>query len=113
MSKNSISTDQELRKGESIVSVSGKHTAIFQEDGNFVIYTGGHPIWSSRTDGSRASRLILQQDNNLVMYSDEGPIWATNTGGNQASSRMRLTLTNEGQLVLERDGVAIWKSREV
>ncbi|KAM7380867.1 hypothetical protein PAMP_004137 [Pampus punctatissimus] len=114
MSKNSISTEQELRKGESLVSVSGKHTAVFQEDGNFVIYTEGHPIWSSKTDGSCASRIILQRDNNLVMYSHEGPIWATDTWTpDRASTRMRLTLTNEGQLVLERDGEVIWKSREV
>jgi hypothetical protein len=57
--------------------------AIMQSDGNFVLYHGGTPVWSSGTGGHPASYgyyLHLQDDGNLVLYSNWGVAeWATNT----------------------------------
>ncbi|XP_023248740.1 mannose-specific lectin-like [Seriola lalandi dorsalis] len=108
MNKNSISTDQELRQGEYLTSENGNFKAVFQDDGNFVIYTWS-PIWASNTYGKNPFRILLQQDNNLVMYNKEDkPLWASGTYSNQCSTRLRLTMTNEGQLVLDQNGKRIW-----
>ncbi|XP_039889845.1 mannose-specific lectin-like [Simochromis diagramma] len=110
MSKNSISTDQELRKGESLVSVNGNFKAILQEDGNFVVYKWS-PIWATATNGKNPARLLLQGDSNLVLYTqDDKPVWSSGTV-NPDNRTMRLTLTNDGRLVVTRNGAQIWSSR--
>jgi hypothetical protein len=55
--------------------------AIFQSDGNLVIYDpGNRPLWASGTDNKGATRLTLQDDGNLVIYTAQNrPLWATNT----------------------------------
>jgi hypothetical protein len=54
--------------------------AVWQEDGNLVVYTKRGPIWATNTGGIGAY-LALQTDGNLVIYNRDGaPIWATNTG---------------------------------
>ncbi|XP_023248737.1 comitin-like [Seriola lalandi dorsalis] len=105
MNKNSISTDQELRQGEYLTSEDGNSKAVFQDDGNFVIYTWS-PIWATNTCGKNPFRILVQQENNLVMYNEEDQtVWASGT-----STRMNLTLTNEGQLVLDRNGQTVWSA---
>uniref|UniRef100_A0A672YGG8 Bulb-type lectin domain-containing protein n=1 Tax=Sphaeramia orbicularis TaxID=375764 RepID=A0A672YGG8_9TELE len=107
MSKTSISTGQEMRKGDYLLSTNGNYKAVFQEDGNFVIYTWA-PLWFSETNGKGGFRIVLQEDNNLVMYNRDGPVWASNSYSPKESGRMRLTMTDDGHLVLDRDGVEIW-----
>ncbi|XP_026046184.1 lectin-like [Astatotilapia calliptera] len=110
MSKNSISTNQELRKGESLVSVNGNFKAILQEDGNFVVYKWS-PIWATATNGKNPARLLLQSDSNLVLYTqDDKPVWSSGTAINADIRTMRLTLTNDGRLVVTRNGAQIWSS---
>ncbi|XP_018516976.1 comitin isoform X2 [Lates calcarifer] len=112
MNRNSISTDEELRQGDYLLSENGNYKAIFQHDGNFVIYTW-RPTWASDTCGKNPFRILLQQDTNLVMYTKEDhPVWASGTFSNQHTTRMRLTLTNEGQLVLDNNGKKIWSAGE-
>lgn len=164
MNRNSISTDEELRQGDYLLSENGNYKAIFQvrkqlifslsrpvdyymvqsqvfahikelpvlckhrdvlrlsnwtlflllpqHDGNFVIYTW-RPTWASDTCGKNPFRIVLQQDTNLVMYTKEDhPVWASGTFSNQHTTRMRLTLTNEGQLVLDNNGKKIWSAGE-
>ncbi|MET0342961.1 MAG: hypothetical protein ABW252_18285 [Polyangiales bacterium] len=54
--------------------------AVWQEDGNLVVYQRDRPIWASNTGGIGAY-LVLQTDGNLVIYdANDKPIWATNTG---------------------------------
>ncbi|XP_042286465.1 uncharacterized protein LOC121909806 isoform X2 [Thunnus maccoyii] len=111
--KDHISTDQELRMGDFLISKNGKYQAVFQEDGNFVILADGdeRPIWATGTNGWNPFRLIVQQDNNVVMYTKENkPVWASGTWTHRPwySTRMRLTMTNDGLLVLDKDGKTIW-----
>ncbi len=57
-------------------------SALFQDDGNFVIYAmGGTPVWASNTVARGADRIMLQDDGNLVMYAGSSAVWASNTGG--------------------------------
>lgn len=57
--------------------------AVFQEDGNFVIYnSGGNVLYSTGTNGVRNGVLKLQRDGNLVIYAEGGrAVFATGTGG--------------------------------
>uniref|UniRef100_A0AAY5F6K4 Bulb-type lectin domain-containing protein n=1 Tax=Electrophorus electricus TaxID=8005 RepID=A0AAY5F6K4_ELEEL len=80
MSKNSLSTNQEMFK------------AIFQDDGNFVVY-GWKPIWASGTNGKPGFFLIMQSDGNLERTEDN-----------------RLTLNNDGCLTIYRGSQLTWKS---
>ena len=53
----------------------GAH-AVFQSDGNFVVYDpGGGVLWASNTVGRAVNgRLVLQDDGNLVIYDAAGSI---------------------------------------
>ncbi|XP_029911039.1 mannose-specific lectin-like isoform X1 [Myripristis murdjan] len=109
MSKNSISTNQELHQGDYLLSNNGNYKAIFQDDSNFVIYQWAHK-WDTNTSGSGGYRVIMQEDGNLVIYtSSDKPVWGSDTHGDQ-NPRMRLALTDEGQLVVTRNGQIIWTS---
>ncbi|KAB5574575.1 hypothetical protein PHYPO_G00210540 [Pangasianodon hypophthalmus] len=109
MSRNFLSMNEELRKGDFLLSNNREYKAIFQEDGNFVVY-GWRPLWASNTCGKTdAHRLIMQGDCNLVMYMPGRPVWATNT--DRKDARMcRLTLGNDGILVVDNDAAVVWKS---
>lgn len=58
--------------------------AVWQEDGNLVVYNvvrGGtpRPLWESRTSG-RGMYLAIQDDCNVVIYSESWqPLWHTGT----------------------------------
>ncbi|KAM6908816.1 B-type lectin plumieribetin-like [Lycodopsis pacificus] len=109
MSKNYLSKNDELRKGDSLMSNNGQWKAVFQDDGNFVIY-GWKPVWASDTYGSDAFRLVMQADCNLVMYNKcDEPRWHTNSYKPEPNV-CRLYLTNEGKLVLNKESEEIWTS---
>ncbi|MFH9425077.1 hypothetical protein [Streptomyces sp. NPDC017529] len=55
--------------------------AIFQDDGNLVVYTeNDKPVWASNTNGRPGATLSVQDDGNVVIYHNGNPIWATDTG---------------------------------
>jgi hypothetical protein len=99
-----------LNKGDRLISHNKQYRLIFQGDGNLVLYkSGGQALWSTRTNGSGASRLILQGDGNLVLYKSGGQaLWSTRTNGSGAS---RLILQNDGNLVIYKfSGGHSWAS---
>lgn len=106
-----MSRNDELRQGDSLTSNNGEWKAVFQEDTNFVIY-GTKPVWASDTYGLDGIRLCLQDDCNLVMYNQRHQIiWSTNS--QEPKCKMcHLQLTDEGKLVISRDGEDIWTSDE-
>ncbi|MGB4762632.1 MAG: hypothetical protein WBP12_04755 [Candidatus Saccharimonas sp.] len=92
-----------------MISNNGRFKATFQSDGNFVIYQGNSPIWSSGTSGVGARKLVLQGDGNIVIYNFlDKPIypwnkavWHTNTAGKIAPTGYNtLIMQNDGNLVL-------------
>ncbi|XP_047468123.1 mannose-specific lectin-like isoform X1 [Mugil cephalus] len=109
MSRNFLSRKEELRKGDYLLSNNGQHKAIFQDDGNFVIYTW-KPVWASNTDGSDAYRLCMQNDCNLVMYNKCGDAnWHTDTHFSDCNV-CRLYLTDDGVLVVQKEAETVWSS---
>ncbi|XP_030612561.1 mannose-specific lectin-like [Archocentrus centrarchus] len=109
MSTNCLSKNNHLLKGDFLVSNNKQYKAIFQDDGNFVIYAW-RPVWASDTCGSDAFRLIMQEDCNLVMYNKCGtPRWHTNSV-RPSCNVCRLHLTDDGKLVVYRESEEIWNS---
>ncbi|XP_043913860.1 mannose-specific lectin-like [Protopterus annectens] len=108
-----------LNKGQSLVSINGFYRAVFQNDGNFVIYdVNDKALWSTKTAGQvDADKVILQFDNNLVMYTYGGKaLWSSQTAKPYGSECV-LVMQNDGNLVLYRTSCAmtpidaIWASR--
>ncbi|TNN27604.1 Mannose-specific lectin [Liparis tanakae] len=111
MSKNYLSINEELRKGDHLMSNNGNFKAVFQEDGNFVLY-GWSPVWASDTWRSDGVRLCMQVDCNLVMYNQQSEAkWHTNSAKDLGST-CRLHLTDDGKLLVERGSEVIWNSAE-
>ncbi|XP_027129953.1 mannose-specific lectin [Larimichthys crocea] len=109
MSRNYVSKNDELRRGDYLMSNNGQWKAVFEDDGNLVIY-GWKPVWTSETNGSDAIRLCMQADCNLVMYSQcDSPRWQTNSAKPKCNM-CRLQLTDDGKLVLYRECDEIWSS---
>jgi hypothetical protein len=103
----------------SLVSNDGRFRLTYQNDGNFVLYQGNTPLWSSHTalsvptGGYTAYQARFQADGNLVVYDyyagAETPVWASNTDGNPGST---LNLQNDGNLVIyNASGKAIWSTK--
>ncbi|XP_056135224.1 B-type lectin plumieribetin-like [Lampris incognitus] len=112
MNENHLNMGGELRQGEYLTSVDGKHRAVFQDNGNFAIISESSVTWQTKTSGSHGMRIVLQADGNLVMYTQyRKVVWSSYSYSLlRESAHVRLTLTNEGLLELDRDGVHIWSS---
>jgi subtilisin family serine protease len=52
----------------------GAH-AIFQTDGNFVVYQGTTPLFHTNTHGTAASVFVVQNDSNIVIYGPTGQVF--------------------------------------
>ncbi|KAG9261619.1 mannose-specific lectin-like [Astyanax mexicanus] len=112
MSRNTLSTNQELRAGDFLLSNNREFKAIFQDDGNFVVY-GWKPLWASDTAGKSGKFLIMQEDGNLVIYNnDEGPVWASDSWQGDQSLKNHLTLHDDGRLTVRRDCKVCWTVNE-
>lgn len=88
---------------------------IYQNDGNFVLYIGGHAKWASNTSSkfSLPDYVQFQSDGNLVVYGVDYLLnffvaWASNTNGKSAT---RLSLQDDGNLVIyTAAGKVLWAS---
>lgn len=114
MSRNALSCDGELHKGDYLLSNNRQYKAVFEEDGNFVVY-GWKPIWSADTGKHPdAERIVMQGDCNFVMYtSSDKPVWHTNTaksGGPHCTGRV--VLQDDGALVVWNKYDQYWNSKK-
>ncbi len=101
--------DEVIGLDQSITSLNGRYTFIYQGDGNLVVYrnSDGRPLWASNTHGRPAGVCIMQGDGNLVIYGPDGEyIWDTATHGQPGN---RIVVQDDGNVVIYRpDGVASW-----
>jgi hypothetical protein len=108
-------SDQVWYPNDQAVVMDGRYAALFQKDGNFVLYetaeTPGNGtnrvVWSSDTQG-KGSKLYLQADGNLVIYNNNmRPVWASNTQ-NHAGARLRI---RDGLLEVFLGDQVLWVSK--
>jgi hypothetical protein len=104
---NSLGPGQELPKDQPLVSSNGRYRFVLQQDGNLVLYEGGHPHWSSETHGRAVSRCVMQTDGNLVIYGFNDPIWASGTHGSPGSY---LILQDDRNVVIYKPNAPIWST---
>src|SRR4051812_21306977 len=84
--------------GDVLYDQSGKYRLVMQGDCNLVLYSGGTPLWNSRTvTGERNCRAMMQSDGNLVVYNTSRALWSSGTQGHPNSF---LTLQGDRNLVL-------------
>lgn len=88
-----------MKHGDVLHSAHGCYYAIFQHDGNFVVYksSGGPALWHTHTHGTGANRACMQTDGNFVIYAPDGHKWHTNTNGKPANF---ITVQDDGQMVV-------------
>lgn len=56
--------------------------AIYQKDGNFVVYNSkSKAVWSTATSRKVNTHITVQNDGNLVMYNKTKAVWSTRTNG--------------------------------
>lgn len=72
-----ILPETDLQLNHKYHSPDSRYFAMFQTDGNFVLYEAGtveRPIWSSRTQGTGANKCRFQDDGTIVIYKDATPL---------------------------------------
>jgi hypothetical protein len=95
---DTLNSDQQLGPDQAIVSSNGRYKLVMQSDGNLVIYSINHALWSSRTAGRSPSKLVMQSDGNLVIYDTQNrAYWSSITSGRGSS---RLVMQTDGNLVI-------------
>ena len=105
---DTLTGGQKLVKGESLTSSNGAYTLTLQDDGNLVLASRGHAIWSSGTNGEDVVRAEVQSDGNFVLYSADKPVWHTDTKGKK---NPRLVLQDDRNLVLYGADGPAWSTK--
>src|ERR1700743_1015119 len=105
---DTLTEGQKLVKGESLTSSNGAYTLTLQDDGNLVLASRGHAIWSSGTNGEDVVRAEVQSDGNFVLYTGDKPVWHTDTKGKKD---VRLVLQDDRNLVLYSGDGAAWSTK--
>ncbi|WP_336763316.1 hypothetical protein [Paenibacillus sp. USHLN196] len=67
-----LTIGQSMAKGDYLTSQDGRFSAIWQNDGNFVIYQNGSSLWSSGTSNSGAVAFKFESVGKPVIYSYGG-----------------------------------------
>jgi hypothetical protein len=79
-SDNIIRPRATICKNQAWTSGNGRASLRMQEDGNFVLYKDGRPVWQAPETWSRGDCAVFQEDGNFVVYNSSGqPIWAAGT----------------------------------
>ena len=98
---DTLSANQSLQRGQSLVSGNGAYTAIYQNDGNFVVYrnSDSKALWATNTTNQASDKLIMQQVGNLVLYNGSIPVWASSSTSRPIDA-YHLVMQNPGNLVI-------------
>lgn len=91
--------DDQLRRGDTLVSLNGKTTLSLRDDGDLVLSltSTGERLWNAGTGGRGGNRLVMQGDGNLVLNADDRTVWNTGTTGHSGAS---LAMQDDSNLVL-------------
>uniref|UniRef100_A0A3Q3Q179 Bulb-type lectin domain-containing protein n=1 Tax=Monopterus albus TaxID=43700 RepID=A0A3Q3Q179_MONAL len=95
--RHSISTNQTLLKGEAIFSRSGNYKAVFETNGNFVLYEWKQK-WASETSHLNGDCIVLEDDSTLAIYKEREIIEKIGKPHPQ-STKWRVTVSDDGHLI--------------
>jgi cell wall-associated NlpC family hydrolase len=99
-----LTAGHSLTAGQSIAA--GRYRATMQRDGNFVEYGPRGATWSTRTNGTGATKLAMQADGNVVLYAGHRAVWASRT---KPGAHNRLVVQTDGNLVVYNGAnTALW-----
>ncbi|TYP89839.1 reprolysin-like metallopeptidase [Blastococcus xanthinilyticus] len=103
-----LDAGQSLPAGQALRSPNGRYRAVFQSDGNFVVYApDGRALWASGVYAP-GTQTVLGADGNLVTVSGSRILWQSGTAGNAGA---RVVMQDDGNLVLYRaNGSAAWST---
>jgi len=68
---------QNMQREDYLLSQDGRFKAIFQNDGNFVIYQNGSSIWSSNTNKNGITTFTFEQERGKPVIHGYGSKWTT------------------------------------
>ncbi|MDH6126399.1 hypothetical protein [Kitasatospora sp. GP82] len=70
----------QLCRNQAWTSGNGRTVLRVQEDGNFVLYKDGRPVWQAPGAYPNGNCAVMQEDGNFVLYDRGGhPLWASGT----------------------------------
>ena len=108
-SREKLTATMKLVAGEKLSSAGGKATAVYQADGNFVVYgPNGAALFATGTDGKAVGEVIMQEDGNLVLYSDGAPLFNSRTNGNPGA--FAIIQDDCNLVVYSAGGAPLWSS---
>lgn len=113
---DTLEPGMEMRRGEMLMSASGRFAAVFELDGDFEIVDlespEAAPLWRADDDGDW---IAMQTDGNLVLYEDDDDAqFATKTHNEEAERPFSATIGDDGVLrVIDSQADAVlWTSAE-
>jgi len=99
---------QGLAPGHALYSPSHAYMLVMQSGGNLVLRNGKTWLWSSKTGGHRGARAVYQSDGNFVIYSrTKHALWATGTRAG-ASSFLTVQNNGNTIIFSSPNGFALW-----
>jgi len=94
-----------------LTSTNGVYSARWQTDGNWVVYHGSNPIWSTKTDNKGIQLGIGPTAGIGIVVKVPYTAWYNNARGGTGS--YFLDMQNDGNLVEYKSGVPVWATNTV
>ncbi|MCI0384122.1 hypothetical protein [Streptomyces sp. CNQ085] len=96
----------EFCRNQALTSGNGRAVLRVQEDGNFVLYKDGRPVWQAPNAWPNGNCAVFQEDGNFVLYDISGrPLWHSNTW----SRGETLAVQDDGNVVVyDGNGAPVW-----
>ena len=104
----SLTQNNALLPGQSLVSTNGSITFVYGTDGNVYLYNQTTVVWNSNKPHT-AGKLILLNNGNLVAYDNTGvPQWSSSTGGRGVGPYVLLVRNNGQVVIVDSTSVELW-----
>jgi hypothetical protein len=89
----------------------GPLALVMQNDGNFVLYQSGAPVWFTATGGQNCSAgqcmAVFQGDGNLVVYNGSSALWSSGTSGH-SGAQLKLSTSAPQMEILDTSQTSLW-----
>lgn len=95
-------------RNQALISGNGRAVLRVQEDGNFVLYKDGRPVWQAEDAWDKGHCAVFQEDGNFVLYdADDKPVWQSNTSQQGES----LAVQDDGNVVIyDQNNTPVWST---